>query len=378
MKKYIVCFFLFLVFGLFAFIWGCGQSNPVTTTTTTTTTTSTTTSTVLTAYVSAAKAGALVANGSSNLGSSAVSIGQASATVPTVQSLSVKGVKICAPPSTFFTQNLAASTTGYLTMTDVGGGNVTPSMRMYTKNGDVIKGTIISEKTLAKFGTVDVQAMISGGEGIPIPGMMEGIQSFILGVSSEVAQQKTTAQIYANTTLYDHSLTTFAEYIAWVNIWPTIEVGQAQQLQPLGVHFTNPQPTINDKIGSMECLMVFSKSATGEIAVLIGCDPSGDGKPVAGSYSGTGNLLIPNGTLEAAATLKFIPFGANDISIESVTIGGTLKPSNYTLSITMNPISGTGTGIMSSEANVTIATMEVTALGGTIYFTSGQTEPFSF
>lgn len=375
---FVICYLSFVIF-----VTGCGttSSSATTTTTTTTTTTSTTTTTVPRLYVNAAKGAGIIASGSSSIGQSATAIGSAAGNTPSSSSIDrFQALVISAlsgPPDGFFTSVLGAD--GYISLTaEAVNGNMTPSMRMYTLNHQLINNEFMAGKKTAVLGTVEVRDIMSGSPGVPTPGLQAGIQSFITKfISAQTAGQNP----YSSSEVFSQNLTHLAEYIAWCQMYPTMESMLGSYAgPPYSVHLTTPETSSGDRIGSMECKMAFSNNITGEIIVLIKCDVEGGGKPIAGNYSGTGLLSLPGGsTLDATAVMTFVPAPGNDISLEGIVITGTITPEGNTLYVHINPMLGNaGSGLLSTEAGTRIGTMEFTASGGYLYLDSGTREAFSY
>ncbi len=345
-KKIIVAIVLALVVILAAFFMGCGSSSSSTTTTTVST------------ELNTAKAGATIGSGSVSVGNTAGGIGTAAGTTVAASSIIQSvGAFESGPPTSFFSVNIrtgSASADGYVQGTsEAAGGNVVPYIRMYTQGGDLIAGTFLNNKKIATLEGVTVQDFMTQ--------------------SASQAQISTAIQTFATSFLASSDpyndddlffqINTYADYMSWAFIYPGMGAAVGQ-----GVTFTTPEATTANKIGSMECKMVFQNSISGNLIVNI--PVSTEGSPLDGAATGSGTLTTtgtPPITIEATAALTFA-----DGEPTNITISGTTVPEGNLLSVTMNANTGIGTGILSDESGTTLGTFESTATGGTFYPADGS------
>lgn len=362
MKMRIVSVSLVFCFSLFAIMLGCGQQ-----------TTTTTTVTIASAQVDAAKTGVLLASGGASVGTSATGVGSAA----NVTLMSVKATQ-SGPPDSFFVSLLTgtASIDGYLSPTSESvGGNMTPYMRLKTKGGSLVNGAFLSNKKIAKMITVEVQAMMSAGEHQMPQGITAEVENY---VSRYVTAYKNSGVHPFNDQTIFRAVSTEADYMAWMFMYPgSMESGMSSMAQqynpgaPSHVYTTTPEASTNDKIGAMEMKMVFSKSATGEIVLSVNTEPGG--KPVTGTYSGTGTLTTPAGSMETTLSMGF----STDGPPTSVTLTGTTESTPaYTVKVYMCPMTMTATGEIFS-GGTRIGTLEGSPAGGRVYIGT-STEAFSF
>ncbi len=355
-KKIVVAVALAFVVILAVFFIGCGTSGTSTTTTTTTT---------LSSEVNTAKAGAIIGSGSVTAGNTAGGIGTAAGTTVAASSIIQSvGAFDSGPPNSFFTANIrtgSASVDGYVEGTsEAAGGNVVPYIRMYSQGGDLIAGTFLNNKKIATLEGVTVQAFMN--QTASQAQIQTAFQTFAISFLSS-------SDPYNDDNLFTQ-INTYADYMAWAFIYPGMGAAVGQ-----GVTFTTPEATTANKIGSMECKMVFQNNISGNLIVNI--PVSTEGQPLDGTASGTGTLTTtgtPIITLEATASMLF----ANG-DPSSITISGTTVPEGNLLSVTMDPFTGIGTGILSDESSTTLGTFETTATGGTFYPADGSAaQDFAF
>lgn len=365
MKKCLFSALLVLSVASLGFLmYGCGGG-----TTTETATTTTTTVTLSSAQVDAAKTGVLLANGGSSMGVSAAAVGTAAGT--NIKTSSVRSFN-GAPPSGFFTENLLTSPDGYMRVTtEAAGGNMTPYLKLYTVGSDAIYGTFLNGKMIAKFITVEVQTLFSSGPDTAPPGITEEV-SYYISRYLTAYHALGDNHPFTDGTIF-RQINTMADYLAWAFMFPSMEAGVNSHMPPGPyIYFVTPEVIASNKIGAMECKMVFSKNITGEVKVLISTEP--EGKPVAGSYSGSGKLTTPRGTLEATITLTHSTSGPPT----AVTIIGTTESTPaYTVLVYMNPATGTATGEVRDSSGTKIGTLEGSAAGGKVYIGS-TSETFTF
>lgn len=345
-----------VLFVSYAMVVGCGKVAP--------SSTPTPTPTVVSTELDAAKGGALAAVGGAAGGSSTTLVGASSNS--TVTTSSIRGRSIWAhsgPPDSWFDTDLSSSTTGWvLATTESIGGNVTPYMRLFTKNGDLVTGSFINSKKIADFSPATLQGIMTSGPGAAPTGLLTGIGNFIAAYSSPPS-----SDAYA-------SINTIAGYLAWAFIYPTMEASLVSVPGwPAGAHTTTPQPTANDKIGSMEVKMVFTKttSATGEI--MMGMTVDETGKPVDGTNTGTGVLYTPKSTMDVTQVMTFVDNTPTTMTFTGVTRGTPQR----TIVLTINPLTGSGSGILKDENGVEIGTITFTSAGGSLTM-GGVTEAFTF
>jgi len=345
-KKMLIISVLVLIVSLAVIFIGCGQSGSSSTTTTT-----------ISSELNTAKAGAIIGRGGVSAGNSAGGIGTAAGTTVTASSIIQSvGTFDSGPPSDFFTVNIrtgSASADGYVqATTEAAGGNVVPYIRMYSQGGDLIAGTFLNNKKIASLEGVTLQDLMN--QNVSNSQMQTAIQSFVGSFTAE-------ADPYNSSDLFVQ-INTYADYMAWAFIYPGFG-----NFTP-GINFTTPETTSTNKIGSMECKMVFQNSISGNLVVTI--PVSTEGQPLDGTASGGGTLTTSGSnpiTIEATAAMLFA-----DGDPSSITISGTTVPEGNILSVTMDPNTGIGTGILSDESSVLLGTFEVTATGGTFYPADGS------
>jgi len=353
-----ICVITIALIVFLGLVSGCGQVAPSSTTTTTTTVSST--------NLDAAKGGALAAVGGAAGGTSTTLVGASSNS--TVTTSSIRGRSIwthSGPPDSWFDTDLSASTTGWvLATTESIGGNVTPYMRLFNKSGNLVTGSFLTSKQIANFSPATLTGIMTSGPGAAPTGLVTGIGNFITkyhsgGISTDAYT----------------SINTIAGYLAWAFIYPTMEaslVGVAPGWTA-DIHTTTPQPTANDKIGSMEVKMVFTKttSATGEILMGMAVDSSG--RPLDGTNTGTGVLYTPKNVMDVTQVMTFV-----DNSPTTMTFTGVTRDTpKRTITLTVNPLNGSGTGKILDENGVEIGTITFTSAGGSLTM-GGVTEAFTF
>ncbi|MFA4843871.1 MAG: hypothetical protein WC632_02840 [Candidatus Margulisiibacteriota bacterium] len=366
-KKIVVaCSLLALVTTLGFVIFGCGANSDTTTTTTTAPTV-----TIASAQVSAAKAGVLLASGGSSVGSSATTVGSAAG----VKLMSVRALG--GPPASFFTSLTTgtASIDGYLSPTSESvGGNMTPYMRLKTVGGDIVNGAFLANKKIGKWLTLEVEDIMGGTEGVIPNGMTVEVSSYVARyVAAYIAGANT--HPFTNTTIF-RPISTEADYMAWMFMYPSIEAGISTMAQfmpgaPSHIYMITPEVTNLDKIGGMEMKMVFSKSATGEITISVNTGP--EGRPVAGIYSGASTLTTPAGSLEATMSMNFTADGPPSWLR---VVGTTEAAPKYTVIVNMNPATMTATGEVLDSSGTRIGTLEGSSTGGNVYI-GGSKEAFA-
>lgn len=376
MKKKIFVSSLVLFFGLLFLAAGCGSS---TTTDTTTTTVSATTTTTLAgaSALDAAKTGSIIASGGSFMGESVTALsasgGASGASLGSIRIMTGDG-----PPDSFFTVNLAAQEGDdvYINVTgEAVSGNMTPYMRQLTAAGLPVNGAaIFSGKKIAKLGTFEVRDMFGGSPGSGMPaGMAEGINTF----TNEVMASLLAGQNPYNSSECFQSITTLADYQVWVSNWMGLNNFLSTFTGATGITICTPEPDLaTEGVGSMEIKMVFSKNVTGEIAIRISTKSTTDSGPLAGTYSGIGTLLVPEGTMETTLAMTF--YGTNPASLEGISLTGVTTPDGFTISCNMDPFTGIGSGRISGEAGTSLATFEFTSSGGTFYPVGGTADSYSY
>jgi hypothetical protein len=349
-----VCLLLILV------IYGCGTS------TQTATTTSTTAATVSATELGAAKTGVLVASGGSSVGSSATSVGSAAG----ARIMSIRPMA-GGPPSSFFSP---VSADGYMSPTSESiGGNMTPYMRLLTKGGDVVNAAFLAagNKKITKWLTLEVADIMGAGEGNSPAGMSAEVQSLV----TRYAQYYLTNGTHPfNDSSFFRAISTEADYMAWMFMYPTIESSISRNL-PGGVphlYMATPEVTASQKIGGMQMKMVFANTATGEITLIVSTETQG--KPISGTYSGRGTLTTAIGSLETTLIMGFTTDGPPS-SLK--VIGTTETTPKYTVIINMSPTTMTATGEVLDSGGTRIGTLEGTPTGGRVYI-GASSEAFSF
>jgi len=361
MKKYMVLVLLVIGIVSLGFLLGCGQSNETTTTTTSTTTT--TVVTITSTQVNAAKTGVLLASGGSSMGVSAATVGSSAGKSV---ALSVKSSQ-AGPPDSFFTVDLLNSADGYLQpTTEAVRGNMTPYLKLYSKSGQGIYGAFLSGKTIAKFITVEVQSIFSSSPGSPPPGITEEVSYYI---SRYLAAQDP----FGDPTIF-RQISTEADYLCWAFIFPSMEAGvNSHPGLPAHVYFTTPEANDDFKIGSMECKMVFSKAATGELSLFLPTAPGG--KPISGTYGGSGELATPAGSMKVTL---FMTFSADGPPTSVTFLGTTEATPKCTVIVYMNPATMSATGEVFDSSGTKIGTLEGSAAGGGKVYIGATSEAFSF
>lgn len=361
MTKKLMIWGLIVVAALIAgkLIVGCGQQE-------TTPTTTTPTTTIEAAYVNTAKAGAMVASGGSTLGNGAAMVGSAAGKSVTVQSLSVRASQAdSGPPDIFFITDMRTSSDGWIrpTTQEVAGGKITPYMRMYDRAGSALWGSTFNPNNIRKVANLSpctMRIIMSGGPGAGMPtGLMQGIQSFTYLATTD-----------ASTAYY--AISTEGDYLGWAFVMATMEAGFRQDPHfalPANIHLSTPEAGALNKIGTMECKMVFGSGATGEVIVSVSVEEGG--KPNNGSYSGTGSVTFGGVAHSTTITLTF-----SNGNPSSMTITLT-DPSGNVLTLTGNPQTGIATGTLKDSAGNTIGTLEASSTGGKIY-KGGTSEAFTF
>jgi|GEM_PF-3107814 hypothetical protein len=360
----IVSLLIILLLSVLAGQYGCGSTSSCSTTTTTTTLPTVD-------YLETAKGSAVIACGTSFVGQSATQIGGSAVSGALVYNVTA----FSGPPDGFFA---TLPSDGYVTLSaEAVGGNMVPKMALITNGGVKITPSALTNKRIASFESHGMTVRQQMCNELTDEQRQAAIISWVNAYTAEVAALLDPYR--SSSTLY-RNLVTLADYSAWSYMYPSMESGFATSpFWPAGCHIITPEVTQAEKVGSMECKMTFSGSVTGEITIILATDGSGDPKPMVGTYSSSANLLLPNrNTLEATASLSIVQSGAHDVAPSTITIAGITTPEGVRVAISLNPITGTGTGVLSNEAGVRIATMEVNALGGTLYFDTGSTESFTF
>ncbi|MDD4178595.1 MAG: hypothetical protein PHH14_00890 [Candidatus Margulisbacteria bacterium] len=253
---------------------------------------------------------------------------------------------------------------------------MTPYMRLKTVGGTIVNNDFVSTKKIGKWLTLEVQTiMTTGSPGSPPPGMDAEISNYISRyITAYIAGSN--VHPFSNTTIFKPA-STEAEYMAWMFMYPSIEAGISQMAAsipgaPSTIYMVTPEPTANDKIGSMDMKMVFSNSATGEVVLSVTC--GSDGKPVAGTYSGSGTLQTPAGNMSTTLSMGFSASGPPS----SVTLVGTTETAPITtVRIYMNPTTMSATGEVFDSSGTLLGTIEGSSSGGKVYI-GGTSEAFTF
>lgn len=351
-----ICVITIALIVFLGLVSGCGQVAPSSTTTTTT---------VGSTNLDAAKGGALAAVGGAAGGNSTTIVGATAGT--SVTTSSIRGGYVSSrsgPPDSFLTTDLSASTTGWvLGTTESVGGNVTPYIRLYTKGGTLVTGSFFTDKKIADLSPMTLAGLLSSVPGTKPTGMDDGIVHFITDYLS--GGVSTDAYV---------SINTLAGYIAWAFIYPTMDARLVSAPGwPAGAHTTTPQVTANDMIGSMECKMVFTKTAnaTGEVVIGMAVDTSG--KPTDGNNTGTGVLYTPRTAMDVTIVLTVLNNSPSTMTFTGVT----RETPKRTITLTVNPSTNSGSGKLYDENGVEIGTITFTAAGGSVTV-GGVTEAFTF
>jgi len=282
------------------------------------------------------------------------------------------------PPDSFFTDLSTIASDGYLSPTSESfGGNMTPYIRLKTVNGDTVNNDFVSALKIGKWLTLEVETiMTTGSPGTPPPGMDAEVTNYVSRyISAYIANGN--AHPFNNATIFK-PVSTEAEYMAWMFMYPSIEAGISDMASHISgsptntIYMVTPEPTAGDKIGSMDMKMVFTKSATGEIVLNVSCQS--DGKPVAGTYSGSGTLQTPAGDMSTTLSMGFSTSGPPS----SVTLVGTTETAPITtVRIYMNPTTMSATGEVFDSSGTLLGTIEGSSSGGKVYI-GATSEAFTF
>lgn len=373
MKKIIVLGIVLVLAATAYFMIGCttaSSSDTTTTTTTTSTTTSsgatttTTTSTTTTtgaqtrAYETARTA-SLIVCGNHQMGQTMGQLSGASGRGEFDAFAVMSG-----PPAPWFSTDVSATTDGWVAFstTEVFGGNMDMSMRLYTIGGDLITGSLLNNKLTAVLGTYEALHLFLQGVDVS-----SGIQSFATLYHTATNQAENP---YVDTDIFTEA-DTLGEYIAWSYMLPSMESGYQQQIPGLP-SLTSPEATHDDWAGTMECRGAFSTVADGTMIVEVTCDPSeGGGKPLVGSYTGSANLtlLLLEGqpSLYADGTMTFSQDGDN-FSFDGITMVAT-NDAGDALTFSMDPTTEVGEGTITAEGST--GTVTFTESGGTLTWEAG-------
>jgi hypothetical protein len=375
MKKWLGLWALLVaVFVVAGLISGCEESlvlpttttitpPTVTTTSTTTTTTSTTPTTMPQAYVDISKTGAAAANAASDVGGLAGNMGDG------LSNMSASSVKAMAvnvlPPESFFDVDLLtgpASIDGFVLATsEAAGGNVAPYVRYWTVGGDLVAEAYLKGKRIAVFTGITLRDIflgnVSGATWTTAIGTWAGTYGALIP-----------NQYNPGSPLFT-TVSNEVDYLAYAYIYPSVEATAGGGL-PAGAHFTTIEAGATDKVATMECKLEFSNIATGEMSLNIPINTMG--APADGDATGTGTIYAAGYALDSSLLLGFLSGQPT-----TVNFNASVTPGDYVVDLTVNPLTGVGTGELYDDTGTLIGTMEVNATGGTVYV-GGTSEAFTF
>ncbi len=352
-----------LILGMVA-INGCGNSASSTTTTT------------VNIPLSAARSGAILARGGSVFGTTVNQMtGAGNIGVAMINSIRAAGA--AQPPESFFAIDLSTleGDNVYIPLTsEAVSGNMALYLRQLDRSGRPVNGSaIFAGRKIAIMGTYEVRDLMTGEPGVFVPQMEAGKNSFTMEVGAAVAAGQ---DPYASAECF-RPIRTLADYNAWASDW----FGMQDSVKD--IFLSTPQADLNTEgIGTIEGKMVFSRNLSGTISILLTTKSSTDSGPMPGTYSNSGVITIPGGTMNVTASLVFVGSEINGgfdlVTFEGISLSGVTTPDGLRVSGTMDPYVGLGQGIISNEALETIGTYEFDATGGKLYLTGSAVQPFSY
>lgn len=263
------------------------------------------------------------------------------------------------------------SVEGYIPVTSEStAGGIAVAFRMKNQIGEIIAGNLLANKKIAKIGNYSTYGVLLALMEAQPP--VDFTTAFIAWVMACSIEGEAT---YVGSNFMQ--ITSEGEYMCWVSTYSTMEAMIRQTYSiPGWLHLVTPEAGVNDALGAIDSRTTFSGFVTGEITVPIAVDPVRTA-PLPGTYEATSTLTFEGGILATTASLTFINLDSG-VEFVSCNLRGVSSPGNERFSISMDPNTLIGSGILSSEAAATSGTFEAVSTGGTYYPVSGETQTFNF